>query len=449
MKYETPENIELRSEEVQEILGRPPKWIIRWGITVIFIIVAGLFVGSYFFKYPDILEATITVTTENLPAGVMAKSTGRIDTVFVSEKEFVKQGDVLALIENPAKWEDVLWVKEVLTSGQEDELTSEQVSKETRGRPLVHSSTFPSARSLSLGDIQSAYLSFVKAFEDYNYFRTADYHQKKIKGIEKQIATQKAIMHKTQKQVALTSQQLSSARQLFSMDSSLYAKKMLSLNDFENAKSSYLQYLQSYESALLSIDNQRMSILQSEQSIFDLEQQFMEQNANLQLALSTAYDQLLTQIKNWEQAYLLVSPCDGVATFTKYWQKNQNVNGGEIVVTIVPQEATQIIGKILLPPQGAGKVKEGQMVNVKFDNFPHMEFGMLSVPIKHISLVPIAVNEETKAYMLEVVFPEKLVTNYGKELTFSQEMTGTAEIITEDLRLLDKFTNPIKAVLKK
>jgi hypothetical protein len=42
-KYEIPENIELRSEEVQEILGRPPQWIIRWGITIIFIIVAGLF----------------------------------------------------------------------------------------------------------------------------------------------------------------------------------------------------------------------------------------------------------------------------------------------------------------------------------------------------------------------------------------------------------------------
>ena len=51
--------------------------------------------------------------------------------------------------------------------------------------------------------------------------------------------------------------------------------------------------------------------------------------------------------------------------------------------------------------------------------------------------------------MLEVEFPEKLLTNYGKELTFSQEMTGSAEIITEDLRLLDKFLNPIKAVIKR
>ncbi|MDL2313338.1 HlyD family secretion protein, partial [Bacteroidales bacterium OttesenSCG-928-B11] len=200
---------------------------------------------------------------------------------------------------------------------------------------------------------------------------------------------------------------------------------------------------------LLSIDNQRMSILQSEQAIFDLEQQFVEQRNNLQLSLSTAYDQLLTQIKSWEQTYLLVSPCNGVATFTKYWKKNQNVNAGEVLVTVVPKEETQIVGKILLPPQGAGKVREGQTVNVKFDSYPHMEYGMVRVQIRNISLVPIQVNEENKAYILEVLFPEKLQTNYGKELTFSQEMSGTAEIITEDLRLLDKFINPIKAVIKR
>lgn len=432
-RFENHDNIELRSEEVQEILGRPPKWIIRWGITVLFIIVIGLFVGSYFFKYPDILEATITVTTENLPAGVTSKSSGRIDTIFISEKEYVKQDDVLAMIENPAKLNDVLLLKNNLQFYN----ISENIYE--KSMPL----------SLQLGEVQQSYLSFLKAHEDFQYFLSANYHRKKIKGIEKQIATQRAIMRKTQKQLELTSRQLSSARQLFAMDSSLFTKKMLSVSDFENARNAYLQHLQSYESALLSIDNQQMTILQSEQSIFDLEQDFVEQKNNLQLALSTAYDQLLTQIKTWEQTYLLTSPCDGIATFTKYWQRNQNINAGEVLVTIVPQEATQIIGKILLPPLGAGKVKEGQMVNVKFDNFPYMEFGMLRVPIRTISLVPVSMDDGQKVYMLEVVFPEKLITNYGKELTFSQEMQGTAEIITEDLRLLDKFLNPIKAVIKK
>ncbi|MCL1849977.1 MAG: HlyD family secretion protein [Bacteroidetes bacterium] len=125
------------------------------------------------------------------------------------------------------------------------------------------------------------------------------------------------------------------------------------------------------------------------------------------------------------------------------------MNAGEVLVTVVPTEETKIVGKILLPPQGAGKVKEGQFVNVKFDSYPHLEFGMVRVQIKNISLVPVAVENNQKAYMLEVEFPNALVTNYGKTLVLSQDMTGTAEIITEDLRLLDKFINPIRAVIKK
>jgi HlyD family secretion protein len=224
---------------------------------------------------------------------------------------------------------------------------------------------------------------------------------------------------------------------------------VISNAEYQNAKNSYLQQQQSYESAKLGIDNQNMSILQLEQTIFDLEQQHLEQKNQLLQNLTTQYSLLNTQLKQWEQTYLLVSPIDGVITFTKYWQKNQNINAGEVLVTVVPNEEIKMVGKILLPPKGAGKVKEGQFVNVKFDNFPYMEFGMVRVQITNISLVPVTVGDNQKAYMLEVEFPERLKTNYGKELTFSQEMTGSAEIITEDLRLLDKFLNPIKAVLKK
>jgi len=133
---------------------------------------------------------------------------------------------------------------------------------------------------------------------------------------------------------------------------------------------------------------------------------------------------------------------------TKYWQSNQNITGGEVLATVVPEGKKQIIGKITLPAAGAGKVKEGQYVNVKFDNYPYLEFGMVKVPITHISLVPVTSEKETN-YILEVAFPDKLVTNYGKELPFGQEMQGSAEIITDDLRLIDRFINPIKAVIKK
>ncbi|MBQ1780565.1 MAG: HlyD family efflux transporter periplasmic adaptor subunit [Bacteroidales bacterium] len=431
------DNLNLRSEEVQEILGRPPKWIVRVGISIIFVVVAGLFVGSYFLKYPDILPAPITVTTENLPAGVMAMTTGKIDTIAVAEKQTVKEGELLAVIRNPAKLEDVMAVKQMLE-------VADTVDVET-----CHGASLQNGASLQLGDLQSAYTAFDNALTDYRHFVETDYHNRKIAVIRKQIAAQKNLLQKTVNQLNISRKQLATAQKLFEIDSMLYSNAALSLVDYQSARNSLLQQLSSLESSKMSVDNQRMSILQSEQSIFDLEQQRIDEEQRLTSALTSAKEQLAAQIRQWEQTYLLVAPCDGKVTFTKYWQKNQNVNAGEVLVTVVPDGDTQVVGKILLPQQGAGKVKVGQTVNVKLDNFPYLEYGMVKVCIRNISMVPVQVDENTKAYMLEVEFPENLVTTYGRELTFSQEMTGTAEIITEDLRLLDKFINPIRAVIKK
>jgi HlyD family secretion protein len=134
-----------------------------------------------------------------------------------------------------------------------------------------------------------------------------------------------------------------------------------------------------------------------------------------------------------------------------YFFKYPDVISATITVTKeeLPNECTKILGKILISPKGSGKVKIGQNVNVKFDNYPYMEFGIIKITIENDSLLPVTINENQKAYMLEIVLPDELITNYGNELIFCHEMIGSAEIITEDLRLLDRFWNPIKAIIKQ
>ena len=143
-----------------------------------------------------------------------------------------------------------------------------------------------------------------------------------------------------------------------------------------------------FENTKMLLDNLQLSVAQLEQSIFELRQQEAEQSSLLAQNLSSSFNQLQTQLAQWEQNYLLISPMDGFCTMTKYWQHNQNIVAGEVLTTVVLQHKTKIIGIIELPPRGAGKVKEGQFVNVKFDNYPHMEYGMIKVQIAHISLVP-------------------------------------------------------------
>ena len=54
---EDGKDIELRSEAVQEVMGHVPSWIVRWGITVLSLVVLMLVVGSFFFRYPAGIDA--------------------------------------------------------------------------------------------------------------------------------------------------------------------------------------------------------------------------------------------------------------------------------------------------------------------------------------------------------------------------------------------------------
>ena len=51
--------IELRSEDFNDVLGSVPPWILRWGITAIAIVVIILLIGSAIFKYPDTISSTV------------------------------------------------------------------------------------------------------------------------------------------------------------------------------------------------------------------------------------------------------------------------------------------------------------------------------------------------------------------------------------------------------
>ena len=173
----------LRSAEVQEILGRPPRRIVRWGITVIFAVVFLLFAGSWFIKYPDVLQAPVIVTTEHLPAGVAARSSGKIDSLFVTEGQPVAEGALLAVLENPAQWQDVLWLRNHLAEASRDSL-------------------------LQLGGIQSAYFAYLKAKEDYDYFVRTGYHQRKQQVVGKQMAVERVNLRHAERQRQTQERQL-------------------------------------------------------------------------------------------------------------------------------------------------------------------------------------------------------------------------------------------------
>jgi len=142
---------------------------------------------------------------------------------------------------------------------------------------------------------------------------------------------------------------------------------------------------------------------------------------------------------------LFKSNIEGEVSFMKIWSKNQTVNLGDFVFTVIPKNHSSYVCKLQAPVLNSGKVKVGQDVNIRLINYPDNEFGILKGKVKDISLVP---NIEG-LYLIDVELPKKLITTHGKEIEFKQEMEGIAEIITEDLRLIERFFYQLKDLFKR
>lgn len=427
--------IEIKSDDVNEILSRAPGWTVRWGNTLILAIVSLFIIGSALFRYPDKLSAPITVTSENLPAQLMAKTTGRVQELFKSDGNVVSKGDVIAMIENSASFTDYIELSDALDSLLGNGFLAENLVVEDL--PV----------NLQLGDMQDAYNQFLGRAREYGNFIRLDYHSKKSMLIKRELEAQRSMIRQYSRQIAISSEQADIASRRFSRDSLLYVQKVISQSDFESSKASKLSARQDYEGARKNLEDLRLTALQSEQTLLDLELDKDKQKSNLLSGLSGDMDLLKASLRKWEQDYLLISPLDGKLSFTRFWQKNQNVTEGDIVFTVVPGKEANIKGKIFLPLEGAGKVRIGQKVNIKFDNFPYMEFGMVEVKVLRISSVPALVDNK-QVYVVDVLLPQKLVTNYGRELPFSGEMRGVAEIITEELSILQRIVFPVRHILK-
>jgi HlyD family secretion protein len=428
------ERIQLRSEEVQAILGAIPHWIIRWGITVFFLVIVVFLIGSYLFTYPDIKQAMIQVTSANPPAEIAARAFGKIKQILVKDNQKVCKGQIMAIIENPANYEDVCDLKQKLADFFAKTDFSSQIQ-------LKFSHFNPHYR---LGDIQSAYENFLKIVGNYRHFILLQYNSKKITAISKQIQSYHLYQSRLETQFEIQKNELVLAQNQINRSKQLLEQGIISKNEFENQQSLYYQKEINFEAAKNSIENTIITIQQLEQTKQELQLIERTEENDKRLELKQAYDNLYSQIIQWEQTYVIQSPMDGIVTFTAFWSINQNVKTGDIVMTVVPDQPSTIIGKVTLPIQGSGKVKAGQTVNIKFDNYPYMEYGMVTGIVQTKSLVPFE-----KAYILEVTFPKGLTTNYGKQLYFQQGMIGSAEIITENERILSRILQPFRALFKK
>ncbi|MDI5888455.1 HlyD family secretion protein [Flavobacterium yafengii] len=419
---------ELRSEEVQDILTRVPHWMIRWGTVLIFAIILMLCFVSWFVKYPDIVSTEIVITTTIPPEKLVARTSGRIETILVQDKSIVKENAALAIIQNTADYKDVFLLKSILEDHSEG-----------------NEFDFEKIKNVQLGDIESAFALFHSAYIANELNTNLQPFQVENNAQNSENTQIRERLNLLQQQKTLNESELQLQKSNINRYETLFGKGVISAQDFESKKLAYLQAEKGYKNLLSSISQLKSSLIENDRTSKGTKIKGTKEEVNLESSKMQSFYQLKKVIKDWELAYVLKSSVSGKVSFLQIWTENQTINAGDNVFSIIPRLEKGYIGKLKAPALNSGKIKIGQVVNIRLSNFPDREFGMLKGKIKNISLTP----DSAGNLLIDVALSQKLETSYHKTIPFQQEMKGSAEIVTEDLRLIERLLYQFRDVFSR
>lgn len=416
------DNLHLRSEEVQEIIATPPAWLIRWGITIVFILISLILLLSFLVKYPDYIQAKVLVTTMEPIERVEARVSGQIEKLFIGNREQIKSGQPLAGMKSTAKLDDILFLKETLETA-------------SFGKDNNYYFPIDSLSNMVYGEVEISYLEFERNYMEYWLLQELQPHKGQLEGNQKSLME---INNRIKSQVAqkdLLERRLMLVKIDFERNKGLHKDGIIADKDFESREIEYLQMQEQVNNMVIAISQMQEALSMANQIRRTTAIDKQEEETRTLINMVQSYHSLKRAVRDWEYSYLMTSSIGGIVSFQRIWGNNQQVNSGELVFTVLPENKSDFLASMKITAQNAGKVKVGQRVLIKLDNYPFQQFGALIGKITNISVSP----DDEFNYLVYASLPQGTTTSYKREIPFNQELLGNAEIITEELSVAERL----------
>ncbi|GAA5521059.1 HlyD family secretion protein [Aliifodinibius salicampi] len=431
---ETPEGSDLpelnvRSAEVQEIIGRPPHWLVRGGIAAFMIILLLVLLSAWFVEYPETIKVPLKLTAVNAPKMLESKVNGKLVNLISENDTVVEEGEILAWLETTASHEEVIEL-----SARVDSMYHWLINDHLNKFRNVKLSRFS-----DLGGLQTQFQAFDQAWREFKSFLPDGFYHKKRRILEEEMEYNQQLLDKLRQQKEIQTKDFKLSQQEYAMKKRLSEKELVAPMELAQHESKLLNQrlpLQQTESAII---NNHITQAAKEQELMELDRQISEQKSVFLQELNA----LKSAIDEWKSNYLISAPLSGKIIYASILQEKQTLQTGQELFYIQP-ENTQFFGQLRVSQRSFGKIKEGQQVLVRFSGYPDQEFGTVTGEINYLSDIPV----RDSVFIGKVNFPQGLTTNYGQELPPRDAMMGQAEIITQDMRLLERFYNNISKQLQ-
>lgn len=418
---------ETHTEDIQDIIGRAPHWLIRWGITWALVVLSSLIALVAFVRYPDIVRCSARINAANAPKQVVSRTAGNIVEILVEENESVSNGQLLGFLESTADHRQVLNLMNQLYEYRDELYGPYDIGA---GNSVPYHKSIVSLEApvdLRIGELQSDYRTFYQSYLTYQaatdsgiYLRRREYLKQDIQNVVQQ-------RKQIERQLEVQQQEYALAELNFKRNKDLASENVISPAEFEQQQAIFLasQYpMMQTGAALLTNESSRTTKMRE---LADLENQITEESLKFMQALNS----LISETEQWKQQYVLVARQAGTVVYAGILQQGQYIEAGQEVFYINPG-STDFFAEIKVPQYNMGKVKQGQRVLIKLNSYPFEEYGVLEAKVGELSGVPYR----------DSIFITRADLDIGAKkpsIQLTTGMIGSAEIITEDASLLQRL----------
>ena len=418
-------NIEVLNEEIQEILGTPPGWILRFGTLIFLIVIVILIWLSYWIQYPDVVVSEIIVSFNDPPSKLISTKSGYLNKLHVVHNQKVKKGQLLISYNSEANYQDVLSLYEKLLQVKQTNQSS------------ILSLSF--SENYSIGELQKFLFQFLDKQNQYSLrvkgiseVTNKSDKQKQISSLENGIEYSTNLRDNLAVQIENTQIQLKNEEAMVKMDK-------LSQSELNKTRDKLTVLSSNLNATEAEIKDKQFKISNLRSDLVNLS---VSSEKGREVALSemnAAFVQFKSNVSQWISSHLIISPTDGTVQVTnKFLKSGQYVNKDEPLLIIIPPQSNKMKGIMNVPFNESGNIKRNQLVLVRLNSYPSSKYGIIEGKLASSS--SIALEEDGKLVSpVTVYFENGLVTTTGYRVSTKKELSGMARIITQNKRFIQRL----------
>ena len=418
---------------VDDLIGNPPGWLLRSGISMVALVVAVFFSLAFVIKYPDKISAPAVITSTEPPVDIVVRVTAPLDTLMVRNGESVDEDQILGYMESTVRRDHLEKLRLLI----EDILHCDDLKK--FGRLQI-----PEEQWI-LGELQGGAEQLLRTMNRHHLLSKLINPGAKISSIHDELENIAALDRHIEKEAGLYKREQALQKKETDRHRTLLREGVISTQEYEQKqRDSLLLWKQERAIDATRLQNTiRKSQLTTQE--VEIREEYGRQLLESWLEIRDVAGELRAQIKEWEYNFGIRSSQGGAVFLQEEVKQGRQFRAGDFFCSVVSSGNDQLLALGMVPADGRGKIDTGTKVLLRLQAFPYKEYGSIEDTLSYLSTLPQIDPDAGFQYEARVDLDSDLISTSGFSIPYHPNMPAEMLLITRDQsiahRIFTRFLN--------